>query len=367
MKLFLKQFESGPDSGELQLSGFNLYSFPGDIARLSNLTVLNLRDNNISNVAYEIGMLDKLRELDLSSNVILSIPESVKQLTSLQRLSLRNNHLCIAPPNLRFALSLTDLDLSENELVSVPALVFLLEELRILRIDRNKIPSLVDDFMYLKKLTELYMNGNLVERFTLVFLRLTDLSTLQLHDNPLKALPNLQKTHSFLTDYRVGCGSLPEAVRTCPSAKRFPFCPPTTVAMKGDAAVVPYLQTLEDSFVSNHATLANKNTCEFPMDVFYNSGLTDLQLSKNSIKVIPTRLLELYRLRVLDLSHNVIEEIPDELCFIESLRQLIFDDNKIRYIPIEIPRLRNLRTLQSLHFCPHPPPCVVHLCWRILA
>ena len=345
LKVFLKQFDTGPESGELQLAGLNLYTFPVDISRLSKLTLVKMSSNNISNVAYEIGMLEKLRELDLSSNVILSIPESVKHLTSLQRLSLRNNHLNIAPPNLRFALSLTDLDLSENQLLGVPALVFLLDELIILNVDHNKIPSLVDDFMHLKKLRHLQMNWNKVEKLTLVFLRLTELVTLQLHGNPLIALPNLQKTHSALIDYRVGCGSLPEAVRTCPSVKRYHLCPPMRLAMKGDAAVIPYLQTLEDSFVSNHAKLANKGTCEFPMDVFFNSGLTDLQLSKNSIKVIPVRLLELYRLRALDMSQNLIEELPNELCFIESLRQLVFDDNKIRFLPTDLPRLRNLREL----------------------
>lgn len=77
----------------LDLSNNNLSgSLQGEIRFLQNLRTLDLSDNNWTGVPAEIGQLEKLEVLDLSNNPITGLPHELGNLKNLQLLDLRSTN-----------------------------------------------------------------------------------------------------------------------------------------------------------------------------------------------------------------------------------------------------------------------------------
>ncbi|CAI9100112.1 OLC1v1037042C2 [Oldenlandia corymbosa var. corymbosa] len=75
-------------------------SIPSSITKLTRLTFLRLKGNNLSGpIPTAIGNLNKLTFLDVSSNSLSgSIPASATKLTNLDAFHFENNNLCGAIP-----------------------------------------------------------------------------------------------------------------------------------------------------------------------------------------------------------------------------------------------------------------------------
>jgi len=134
------------------------------IKRMENLPftirVLNLSNNEISNVGSEIGGLLELRTFNASFNHINTVDAGIMHLSNLEILNLEGNYLkeipyCAQNPNLR------QLNLSENMISTLPDLSD--SELERLDISTNQFESI-------------YLSG------------MEDLEELILDDNPLEEL-----------------------------------------------------------------------------------------------------------------------------------------------------------------------------------
>lgn len=87
------------DLTELNLSNNNLTdALPSQIGQLRNLRILNASNNQMTGVPSEIGKLSKLEELDLSNNQLTGLPNELGNLTNLRKLDLRGN--TISPQDL---------------------------------------------------------------------------------------------------------------------------------------------------------------------------------------------------------------------------------------------------------------------------
>jgi len=84
----------------LELHNNQLSSLPPEIGKLTNLTTLSLSENQLSSLPSEIGKLTNLRELFLSSNRLNSLPAEIVNLTNLTWLHLSYNRLVIPEGNL---------------------------------------------------------------------------------------------------------------------------------------------------------------------------------------------------------------------------------------------------------------------------
>lgn len=81
----LERIEQAAKEGqtELYLSGQGLTELPAEIAQLSQLQVLDLRDNHLTILPPEIAQLSQLRVLDLRGNQLTTLPLWMSQLTQI--------------------------------------------------------------------------------------------------------------------------------------------------------------------------------------------------------------------------------------------------------------------------------------------
>ena len=91
-----------------------LSEFPGIIAQLNNLKVLNLNNNKLTAIPESIIKLSKLTAIDLSNNSLFVLPDSISKLSSLKLLNLTNNKLTELPGNIIY------LKFPPESLISVP-------------------------------------------------------------------------------------------------------------------------------------------------------------------------------------------------------------------------------------------------------
>lgn len=99
----------------LDLRGRGLLSVPSDIFRMTDLTSLDVSENNLSGaLPGEIRFLKNLQTLDASDNAMTGVPAEIGQLSQLQYLDLSNNALTGLPNELGKLTSLIRLDLRGN-------------------------------------------------------------------------------------------------------------------------------------------------------------------------------------------------------------------------------------------------------------
>ncbi|MBN4000763.1 COR domain-containing protein, partial [Nostoc sp. LPT] len=82
------------------LSGNQLTTLPEAIARLQQLTSLDLRDNQLTTLPEAIARLQQLTSLDLRDNQLTTLPEAIAHLEKLTSLNLRDNPIEKPPPEI---------------------------------------------------------------------------------------------------------------------------------------------------------------------------------------------------------------------------------------------------------------------------
>ena len=103
---------------KLDLSDNQLTSLPAEIGKLTQLTKLYLSDNQLTSLPAEIGQLTQLTELNLSNNQLTSLPAEIGNMTQLTELYLSNNQLTSLPDSIRrLSNTITLLNLMGNPLV----------------------------------------------------------------------------------------------------------------------------------------------------------------------------------------------------------------------------------------------------------
>lgn len=206
----------GVDDGQLTFfsdntnSGNNLRgSIPGEISKLSDLTLLNLAYNRLSgSIPAEIGMLYNLIELDLPINQLTgNIPAQLGDLANLKILYLYENLLDGNIPDELGALSnLTDLNLSNNKLTgTIPSELGQLTRLINLNLSFNKLTgNIPPELSKLSFLKSLWLNDNMLTgTISTDFGKLNSLESLILNDNMLTGsipsfLGELRNLHTLL-------------------------------------------------------------------------------------------------------------------------------------------------------------------------
>ncbi|MEH2450224.1 leucine-rich repeat protein [Nostoc sp.] len=107
----------------LDLSGNKLTTLSEAIARLEQLTSLDLSDNKLTTLPEAIARLEQLTSLDLSGNQLTTLPEAITCLPQLTTLNLRYNQLTTLPEAIARLEQLTSLNLSFNKLTTPPEIL----------------------------------------------------------------------------------------------------------------------------------------------------------------------------------------------------------------------------------------------------
>ena len=143
---------------KLDLS-FNKFTLPKSIGKsttligsLTQLTTLNLSNNNLTTLPESIGNLTQLTELYLDNNQLTTLPESFGNLTQLTKLDLDNNQLTTLPESIGNITELTSLYLEYNNLTTLPESIGNITQLNQLDLSNNNLTTLPES---IKNLTQL--------------------------------------------------------------------------------------------------------------------------------------------------------------------------------------------------------------------
>jgi Leucine-rich repeat (LRR) protein len=109
---------------------------------LTNLTMLDMSECELTEVNDGIGSLTKLEELNLSENKIKELPATVGQLGSLKVLLMFKNMLSKLPEELGKCSALEEVNFFNNKLIKLPASFAGLTELTEMNVGGNKLKTL---------------------------------------------------------------------------------------------------------------------------------------------------------------------------------------------------------------------------------
>lgn len=164
---------------ELKLDDLNLEFLPREVGKLTNLKILNLK-NNILTQLPDLSTLTNLKILNLESNNFTEF-QILSEWAQLQMLNLANNQLKKIT-GLSNAPLLKSLQLNGNDLEKID--LSALSHLRELGLGSNKFTELPDDLNKLTLLQVLNLNGNELMMLDLDLDALPHLQTLHIEGNP---------------------------------------------------------------------------------------------------------------------------------------------------------------------------------------
>ena len=147
----------------LYLRGRYLKTLPPEIAKLTNLTSLDLSDNQLTSLPQEIGELTDLSGLDLSGNQLTGVPPEFIKLRSLAGFNFSSNQLRTIPSEITYLTDLTRLNLSHNQLSSVPPEIANLTKLTTLDLSHNQLTNLPLEITKLPNLEYLNLTSNALQ------------------------------------------------------------------------------------------------------------------------------------------------------------------------------------------------------------
>ncbi|CAB5391138.1 uncharacterized protein OCT59_006207 [Rhizophagus irregularis] len=263
------------------------------IIEFGALTLIDLHNNNLSDLPEEFGQLQKLGILNLSHNKFSKLPDCLTSLKSLVELQISSNNLSgVLDPTFGNLSKLETLDISQNGITGLPLEISNLKNLRKLNLSKNKLKEIpgaaLNGMTYLE---ELEIGENQLE---IVFkdldgqtVNLSSLTRLNVRQNKLRALDESQDSTIFH-----------------PSVK-FPKLKELLVSLNRIESFGPLLHT--------------------------TPNLEILDMGDNKFSEIPEGLVALKHLKRLDLGNNSLKLLPAELGLL-SLDVLVWEGNPLKNV-----------------------------------
>ena len=332
----------------LNLNNNRITETPENISNLTVLTALNLADNNITSFPAPVQELAKLQKLNLSHNHLTALPASIDKLAALSSLDLSNNLLITLPASIDKLTALSSLDLSYNHIAALPASIGEMTSLTSLNLESNQITSLPFTTGNLPELTHLNAASNTLTAIPEELTNMTKLQTLNLSENNIQSpvtnlIKNLTKlTHLNLSNNKF-TGQIPTEIGNLQNLEHLNlsdndlYGKSSMLTEMGNLLNLKYLDLSRNSLGGDIlTTIGNLQNLEY------------LDLSRTDLESLPAAIGNLRNLEYLDLSRNVLEgSIPSEIGNLHNLEHLDISDNIVISgpIPSEIGNLHNLKRL----------------------
>lgn len=152
-------FEVAETLEVLDLSNNQLSDLPADFARLSELKILFLSNNQFKALPAVLADCPKLEMIGFKANQIVDVPENALPL-STRWLILTDNKIQTLPESMGDLSNLQKLMLAGNELTTLPDSMAKCRALQLVRLSANKLNVLPEFLLELPKLSWLAFSGN---------------------------------------------------------------------------------------------------------------------------------------------------------------------------------------------------------------
>ena len=293
---------------KLDLQSNKLSSLPAEVCQeLTSLKELNLAENYLEELSYDIFVNKTLQILNVSKNRIKDIDDGKLHATiTLKQLDISNNNLTKFPSSFdKFFPALTCLNVSANFISKLAPKPLDLRQLKVLNLSFNKLVSIPPQFLdHCFVLERLDLTKNcLITLPAQAVVTYNRLSHVKLSHNQLKERAPWHVPKFVL--------QLPNLVSLDISHNMITQLPPPSVWGS---------RCLRDLNVS-HNRISKLN---LDASTSLWSTLSNLNLASNRIDQLPEDIGRLSNLTSLDLSHNPLKEIPNEFgklkCLLEFHR-----------------------------------------------
>ncbi len=323
----------------LLLSGNKLEEIPGNVCRLKTLTTLDVTYNVIKSVPETISNLNQLTTLNLSFNELEEMPKALCQLKKLTALDITSNPIKRIPKEIKNLHQLSTLRVANTMLEELPSFVCQLKRLANLDVSRNEMARLPGTFSNLSQLQSLNLSATKLEELPESLFLLKRLTTLDVSWNRLKKIPkNIEHLHQLTTLRLEGNNlfELPEAIGKLEKLTALDVSHNRLVSLPKAIECLINLKTLLMS-CNKVYLLAN--------GIFRLKTLSTLDAGYNEIPKISDRIANLTDLTTLQLAGNELTEIPKSVFSLRELTTLDVSGNRLTTIPESIQHLYQLCTL----------------------
>ncbi|XP_071651852.1 uncharacterized protein [Temnothorax longispinosus] len=165
--LWIKQAEITNALRDLDMSNNLITHLPYDIGQLNALEKLNISHNRLSNLPQSIGNIKTLNFLNVSNNRVGDLPMHLGTLPFLRCLDLSKNHIGLCHgygwlwiKQAEITNALRDLDMSNNSITHLPYYIGQLNALEKLNISHNRLSNLPHSIENMKNLDFLNVSHN---------------------------------------------------------------------------------------------------------------------------------------------------------------------------------------------------------------
>lgn len=309
-----------------------------------NISDLKFDDENVEEI-FDIFRfyISKIAEIRSRNNLLSSIFFPISLATNLTILDMRGNNIKKIPNCIGTLTKLETLDLRKNKITKIPDYISYLRGLKYLNLQKNKIRKIPDSICNLTKLEELILSTNKIKIIPDSICNLS-LNNFDVDFNQIKEMGNLNNVICSLFELSAKnnrISNIPNRI-FCPNN----FCiPDITFLDFGNNMIdempnsIQYLTNLESLFWNNN------RISEIPESIFLLKKLVCLDLGSNKINVIPDSISLLTNLNELDLSSNKISTIPKSISYLQDLFELDLHENRIKEIPESFCNLKSLGVL----------------------
>lgn len=332
----------------LTLNSVKLTEVPLDEeVMLPSVQELYLRDNWLDAVPEELlEKLPGLNKLDLSENRFTTVPNHIFQFPKLEVVNMNRNSIDVFPAlasqqccELQVKCNdLLELVLSRNQLRSIGPEIGMFKSIVSLSLAFNKLSGLPDELGLLTHLRLVLLNSNHLEEFPACLLKLPKIRVIDISHNQLAAVPFELKDRTSLRELRVGNNRL----------QRIPFVPSLRYLEAGrsshgewrfnnisaEGSLSSFMMQMSHSL--SELNLAKSNLAVLPDEVGLLTSLKRLYLANNQLKRIPNQMGNMRALEYLDLSNNRLKALPDIFDALPRLQYLFLQYNRLQDLPCGI-------------------------------
>ncbi|KAJ6241368.1 leucine-rich repeat protein soc-2 homolog-like protein [Anaeramoeba flamelloides] len=324
---------SGLDSlTEFELHSNDLSKNIQQFACITTLRLLNLSDNQLTNLNSNFGELGRLERLELQRNQLNVLPQSLKNLNkSLKYFNLSNNKFQKFPKSLCFLTNLNKLILKSNQISKITNnnIEWKLNNLNELIISNNNLQILpMNFFQYFPMLRYLDLSHNQLSTITDSIKTSKHLQHLLLNNNELIELNDkICKVHSLL--YLNICNNKLEKL-----PGNFGNLINLRILIGHDNSLSQLPDSFEKLINLQILNLALNKFIYFPKSMINKlSNLKIIQMAHNNIKWIPNSIIYLSKLEEVDFSCNNLYFIPKAFGHLLNLYNLRLSGNRIKSLP----------------------------------